>query len=419
MMPRRILLLPALLGCLSCHDRRETVDVPQPDVRFAVLSDLHFHDAALLGEPPVEERDGALVRQSKEILEAIVAELRSESLGFVLVSGDLTRDGEAVNHDGVRTLLAQLKVPIYVIPGNHDLENPEATSYLTSPPSSVDSLTREGFRGFYADFGYTRAIARDPDSLSYVAEPTPSLRILAIDSTGPAHIGGRIGRETHEWLLARAEEAKRANRTMIALMHHGIVEHFTSEALVFPSNLVHDYLALGQLLALRGVRLVFSGHVHVNDVTTRKYSSSTLTDCETASPVFYPPSYRMATFSPRRREVTVETRYVLSTTQSPDLALESLAECTAATRESIYRRLTGDFGLPETTAPTFAEPLMGAFLAHAEGDEPGPGPAEAALMGLLRLDGTTLGRQYARLLEGLLTDPAPADNLVKIPLGIP
>ncbi|HHQ4562606.1 TPA: hypothetical protein ACSP13_002104, partial [Aeromonas veronii] len=45
-----------------------------------------------------------------------------------------------------------------------------------------EPMFMENWDNFYQDFGFNEAIARDPNSFSFVAEPTEGVRILAIDS---------------------------------------------------------------------------------------------------------------------------------------------------------------------------------------------------------------------------------------------
>ena len=100
-----------------------------PDTHFAVLSDLHFYDKA----PGISGRafqkyldhDRKLLVLSDELLAEAVKRL-SKELDFVFVSGDMTKDGERINQEGVVKALKRLEssgLKFYVAPENHDINN--------------------------------------------------------------------------------------------------------------------------------------------------------------------------------------------------------------------------------------------------------------------------------------------------------
>jgi 3',5'-cyclic AMP phosphodiesterase CpdA len=430
--------LAFLAAVVSCQSPEAVSDGPSQapvasstPIRFAVLSDLHLHDVAKLGTPDPELTEGARSAESVEIIEAVVTRLTSTPIEFVLVAGDLTRDGELENHQRLVTVLSRLTAAgkkVLVVPGNHDIDNPEARSHLTNPPTRVRALGLEEWKSFYADFGYRDAIARDPDSLSYVSEPVTGLRVIALDSNDreatPARdrprVGGRIGKKTRRWLLEAVDEARSAKKDVLVLMHHNLVEHFEGEALGFPEYLVKDYLTVGQLLALRGVRLAFTGHSHANDVTTREYRSSQLTDCETGSLIAYPHPYRLAELSLDSHQVTIQTNYLTSLpSEGRDFVAVSEDVARAGLDTTILRRLTDEpLRLSDEDAKRLLPRLTAAILGHAEGDETDFSLGELGMLELLRRDPDPTTRLFGHLLLGLRRDLPPTDNQVSLSLTV-
>lgn len=126
---------------------------------------------------------------------------------FILIPGDLTKDGEEKSHVKMVEYLKRFRgvgIDVYVVRGNQDIENPEAASHGEYCFAKVYSPDAEGFAGLYEEFGYARAIFRDPHSLSYVAKPVQGLRLFAIDSCRygktsitPSSGGGLAGRHGH------------------------------------------------------------------------------------------------------------------------------------------------------------------------------------------------------------------------------
>ncbi|HET6487379.1 MAG TPA: metallophosphoesterase, partial [Spirochaetia bacterium] len=164
-----------------------------PAVRFAVISDAHLYDTGLGTDGSAFQdyllNDRKLLVQSEEILVAAIQRIRSQDVSFVLITGDLTKDGERQDHLLMArelTALQKAGIKVYVVPGNHDIDNPHAMSYTAKGATPVASILPAEFAENYRDYGYGEAIARDPGSLSYVVEPVPGLWLLAIDSANYA-----------------------------------------------------------------------------------------------------------------------------------------------------------------------------------------------------------------------------------------
>ena len=71
-------------------------------VKFAVISDIHYYDSALGTTGAAFEAylaaDRKLIKESGEILNSAITSIKSEKPDFVLIPGDLTKDGEKQNH---------------------------------------------------------------------------------------------------------------------------------------------------------------------------------------------------------------------------------------------------------------------------------------------------------------------------------
>ncbi len=110
-----------------------------------------------------------------------------------VVTGDLVDAGEPVEYAHLRNLLAPLGMPVFVIPGNHDVRGPLRAAF-----SAEGYLPRDGF-------------------LNYVIEDYP-LRIVALDTLVPGETGGALCKDRLGWVdktLAAAPD-----RPTLILMHH-------------------------------------------------------------------------------------------------------------------------------------------------------------------------------------------------------
>lgn len=57
---------------------------------------------------------------AKEDLERTVIDINNQDLDFVIVTGDITEMGTDEELASAKETLAKIKIPNYVIPGNHD-----------------------------------------------------------------------------------------------------------------------------------------------------------------------------------------------------------------------------------------------------------------------------------------------------------
>ena len=277
-------------------------------VKIAVLSDLHYMEPSLLKKNGSAfqmylMQDPKLLAESGAILQQILIKLLIEKPDLVLISGDLTKDGELISH---KALIAQLRIlglsniKVLVVPGNHDINNPDAKRFNGDIVTTVATITSNNFKSLYADFGYKDAIARDPGSLSYVSEPVNGLRILALDANEYYNntskycvVAGQIKESTMEWAKKQLADAKAKGKTVIGMMHHGIIEHFMGESVLFPDYLVKDWSAKANELMQAGLKVIFTGHFHANDAIQLNLGDLSLVDIETGSPVIYDSPYRI------------------------------------------------------------------------------------------------------------------------------
>ncbi|MGA2480102.1 MAG: metallophosphoesterase, partial [Spirochaetia bacterium] len=161
---------------------------------------------------------------------------------------------------------------------NHDIPNGEKAApgaALRGTESAAGAATEEDFQRIYEADGWSDASRRDTGSLSYAAPLAPGLLLLALDSraldNGREAAGGNLSAETRRWAQGVLADARRSSTRVIVLIHHGVMEHFRGERTFVPGALVADDDAVAELLAAGGVRVVFSGHGHAQDITKRSF----------------------------------------------------------------------------------------------------------------------------------------------------
>jgi 3',5'-cyclic AMP phosphodiesterase CpdA len=294
-----VLALAALLaGCATSGPGAGSYPAPvgYPAVRFAVIADPHLFDAAASTPGPAFDQatgsDMKLHAESREILAEAIAAIAAERPDFLLVCGDLTRDGERSAHELAAAMLGELDdagVPVLVVPGNHDVRNPAAARFAGERVEPAASVAPEEFAAIYAGLGYAEGLERDPASLSYVAEPVPGLRVLALDACryrgepGSPRTDGRLSRATRAWAARVLARARVDGVATIVFLHHAVVPHFTGMERWLDPYLLDGHDAAARFLASAGVRLAFTGHGHAQDVVRGATREGPIWDVETGS----------------------------------------------------------------------------------------------------------------------------------------
>lgn len=403
---------------------------------FGVFSDPHLYDGAALGTTGADFEqylagDRKLIVESQEILDVVLAQLQQSNLDFVLVSGDLTKDGERINHQLLADKLAVLKKSgkkVFVIPGNHDINNPHALNYHTSPPQHEEMVDPAQFKQIYAQAGYSDAISTDPASLSFIAEPVPGVWLFALDSCKYdtnlsdeyPFTGGQYSSATLSWIVDKLNEARARGKRVVGMQHHGALEHFAGQSLQFPEYVLTNWQETAQTFAENGLNLVFTGHFHANDVTTCAIGTTSLTDVETGSLVTSPVPYRVVDYTAANNSYAITTKRVTSIPSHP-------TDFTAYAQSYLMTGLNGLTAYQLSQPPynlsgaalNYVAPLVAAGLgAHYAGDETPDAATQAAYLGLMN-SANPLQVMLGQSLYALWNDPAPADTNVTITLGGP
>lgn len=311
------------------------------NLRIAVMSDLHYLSPDMIADTEDFEHafnsDRKLLKESSSVLHEMLERVRADKPDILLVSGDLTKDGEQECHAALAKQLQQLQqdVPglkIYVINGNHDIRNYNAKNFNTPDGKAVPATRTEpeDFKQIY-DFVYsdptviatfTPAEGNKAGGLSYVARPVEGLTVIAMDtcryssdntSNGDDEheTSGAISADLEKWVIEQTAAAKARGDLVIGLEHHGLVPHFDVQPTILPMYLVNGYERIAQEYADAGMSVVFTGHMHAVDIaamTTK--AGNTFYDIETGSALTYPCPVRFVDL--RRSTVGGETNTYMS-----------------------------------------------------------------------------------------------------------
>lgn len=404
-------------------------------LRIASLSDMHYFATNLLVNNGVAfqtylAQDRKLLAESAAITKSAVDAVIAQNPDIVLVSGDLTKDGEFDSHVGFSNQLARLVAngaKVFVIPGNHDINNTNAAAFDGASTIPVANVTPAEFSAIYAPFGYGQAVARDPNSLSYVVEPVSNLVVVCMDScqytnglnpTAGSFDAGRLAWITNQMAAARAQ-----GKVVIGMMHHGLMEHYTGQKTLFSDYVLDGYTNVAPLFASYGVKAVFTGHYHAQDIVKGTFGGNDIYDIETGSTVTYPCPFRIMDLQPDG-QLVINTHRITAIDYNlggaPDFQTYALNYLnTGMLQLSSWMLQAPPYGLSAPVANYLAPAVTEAMVDHYIGDEPGLGGASPSTYGIVTnlLAGDAQSQMLGGAIWSLLTDLAPADNNLTLDLS--
>jgi predicted phosphodiesterase len=396
---------------------------------FMVFSDPHYYDPSLGTEGTAFQDyldgDRKLLKESRELLIEALVRIGNSDAEFVLIPGDLTKDGTKVSHEMFAALISELEVKgkkVYVVPGNHDINNGHSYAFQGEKEILVENVSPYDYLDIYHEFGYSEALHKDGHSLSYVVEPVDGLWVLGLDAclyleNEPGHhpiTDGEFKKETLEWVESIAEMATQENKTMIAFMHHGILEHYQKQNRFFGEYVVNKYKRVSKQLASLGINVVFTGHYHAQDITRKEWNNGDfIVDVETGSLVTYPSPLREVKIADNKMQIT--SQFIESIPMYPEGFVDYSRAYVHAGIAGIAEAVMISMWLKQEDAQKLSGQIGDAFIAHYEGDEPEVDRyLDVSGVGLL---GRLMILTKRRLIMELHTDLPPDDNEVVIDLS--
>ena len=189
------------------------------ELKFTVISDIHYYSKKNFVDgfdKNKKPKPGQLFfSRSEEIVEHTFDCLcKNDTPDIVLISGDLTYNGERTSHDEMKAALKKLQQKgkrVYVITATHDYTTPRMPTYGIDKNDKyieVESVKRTQLLKYYGDFGYNNAIAKHKSTMSYVAQLADGYRLFALnDDYGDPDCG--FSDELMNWVKTEANNAKR------------------------------------------------------------------------------------------------------------------------------------------------------------------------------------------------------------------
>lgn len=275
-----VLLCVLLSGAANAEEEYTLLVATDPHFIAPSLTDHGLYFTAL-----TENSDGKLMKYSEEIMDAFLAEAVAQKPEALLLTGDLTFNGALLSHTALAAKLRDAEAEglrIYVLPGNHDLDNPNAASFSGAAFQRVPFAESADFRRVYADFGFDEALSIDTDSLSYVVDLNDDTRLLMLDYN-TRHDPCGISNESLEWIEEQLKAARDTGKRILAAGHQNLFQ-----LTVFRGGYVIDKAdRLAELLRQYGVTLYLSGHLHCQHWKTEDGLTEIATSALAVSPCQY------------------------------------------------------------------------------------------------------------------------------------
>lgn len=243
---------------------------------FWVISDTHLiadslHDQGQAFSQMQKTSQGKDLYYQETALSAFVRMAQKKKPAAIIVTGDVTFNGERVSAEKFAEIFKPLKeTQLLVLPGNHDIYDGWAREFRRKKQYYAGQISPRMWRNIFKT-SYKNAVSVDDKSLAYSVQLNPNYLLILADSndygkeeatTAPA-TAGFLGREQRRWIKAQLQYASENNLQVIFCMHHNLYAHNPA---VNKGYVVDDYRELRKLLAQYNVKLVFSGHIHAQNI---------------------------------------------------------------------------------------------------------------------------------------------------------
>lgn len=291
------------------------------NLNFYHLTDLHYYANERIGSSGETYKlkcdlDQKCMAESGAIIDAAFKSLSEDKdTEIVLISGDLTFDGEQLSHDALVEKLKALKKNgkrVFTTFATHDFYM-HARKYTDEEgETELPKYTRAELRKLYNEFGYSEAIAEHENSYSYCVQLSDDVRLLCLNDDGDFDEFCGYYNDLLFWIKEQVEDAKKAGCEIFAMTHHPVVEPSPIYPLFSHKAMLGGYEFTAPYLADLGIQYIFTGHTHIHDIDfIESKKGNRLYHINTASLIAYPLAYRKVEFSDRGMDVkTVQVKEI-------------------------------------------------------------------------------------------------------------
>lgn len=294
-MRKIIISLLALFSLCSCA-KQESVSLfeNKEELDIIVATDLHYYSSELFKECSWFEEawqyeDGQMIYNTHHIVDEFISEVLQQQPDLVMISGDLTYNGEKVSHEELVKQLSRLtdaNIKVAVINGNHDINNIMSLAFNEEGSYKVDNINVEDYKNYYSNFGLNQAYSIDKKSLSYALDLNDRYNLIVIDSCRDdiSLTSSNIEKGTMKWIEKQLKNTKKQNKKALVMMHHNIGIHCEA---IYDGYVLNNAQEMQDLFTKYNVPVVFSGHSHIQHTKTINNTTEIVTSALSIAPVQY------------------------------------------------------------------------------------------------------------------------------------
>lgn len=317
-------------------------------MKFALLSDTHYISRRMLCDPEDKITPVQIAAAEQAVLQA------AKEFDTILIAGDLTDDGDRFSHEDFVEFLRSVKAQgkkIYVIFATHDFHHHRAfvrkhgdtkAEFKEKPwdlpyfdpegikwkdyvkpeykdwseedctPQLVEACSPEEIWDMYREFGRDDAFSVEESSFSYCIDLDEKTRVLMLNdifrNEEALHdISATYTPSCFRWIKKMLDKAKEDGKFIFVCSHHPFIPTTPIHRLG-TSNRNLRSPASGHTLADMGINLALTGHTHANNIGfLESPKGNILCDIATASPRFYPPTFRKIDLDGLDGKISYET----------------------------------------------------------------------------------------------------------------
>ena len=165
---KAISVILALAMLVACVPMLASAD--EASIRLGVFSDVHYYADSLKGDRGEAWQQFLFERQKEydvnnslldNALDGVLHNAVKNGQDYLLIPGDLTKDGELEAHKALAARLerfqAETGIPVFVTNGNHDVNNSDACTFENGVKEPADKTSPEQFREIYKNLGFDKA----------------------------------------------------------------------------------------------------------------------------------------------------------------------------------------------------------------------------------------------------------------------
>lgn len=241
-------------------------------LNIMVATDLHYLSKSINdgGEAfcnVMSKGDGKVMTYIEEIVDAFVLEVIKRKPDALILLGDLTFNSERISHIELAAKLDNIVgagVPVYLIPGNHDINHERCMGFRGNEVYNVESVSAKEFQEIYHNCGYSHAEYFDKSSASYVAKLSKSLYVIMLDTN--SYSQNYLCDEAFIWLEDVLKEISKPDVHILGVSHQNLLEH---NFMFTEGFMIKNAQKIEELYKKYNVKLNLSGHMHIQHIEDR------------------------------------------------------------------------------------------------------------------------------------------------------